>query len=246
MSAKRCPHKVLPGPALDGVLWCDKCNAEVIRGYILADTLDGLENKIPWAVGVEALPGKNNFRTMFKVGVQSFTVAHAEDIDEAEIHCQRIAELFSKAMQNAGFGMLPASEDWALDQLTQVGTLVGSHNAAEALGDVRALVVEVANGTGPLAEECRKRLAFAAAIHEADIQAGRRSRIVQVAVQVNGEMCGTVPLPENASDAHALSVALTFDSASLLIGRARQKAARDTVKFDYTPGKVINIITENT
>jgi len=240
MSAKRCPHKVLPGHALDGLLWCSDCNAEVIRGYIVADTLDAKDDttKIPWAVDVEKLYGENNFRTMFKVGVQSFELAHAENDDEAEQHCNFVARMFGEAMSRAGYGFLPASEDWSLNQLTRAGALVGSHNAAEVLGDVRALVVEVANGKGPLAEACKKRLAFADACDEADIQAGRRSRIVQVAVQVNGKMCGTVPLPENASEAHALSVARTFNPAYLIIGK------RPTVKFTYIPGKIVNIIVE--
>ena len=165
MSAKRCPHKFLPGPSLDGLLYCNECDAEVIRGYVVADTLDEPNPKTSWSVEVERL-SENNFRTMFKVGVQGFTLAHEEDHDEAESHCRSIARMFCEAMSRAGYRTTPAHEDWALNQLALVGTLVGSHNTAEALGDVRALVVEVANGTGPLAEACKRQLALADAIDE--------------------------------------------------------------------------------
>jgi hypothetical protein len=155
--------------------------------------------KIPWTVDVEKLSGDNNFRTMFRVGVQGFTVAHAEDIDEAETHCQGIAKMFRQAMMNAGYCNTPASEDWALDQLTQIGTLVGSRNTAEALIDVRALVVEVANGTGPLAEECKKRLALADECKKRPALADVHHEVIPVVVQVNGKVCGTVLVSKDAN-----------------------------------------------
>lgn len=191
--------------------------------------------KLPWVVEVEKLSGDHNFRAVFKVGVQSFTLAHVENDDEAEQHCHTIARMFRQAMVNAGCS---TSEDWALNQLVQIGTLVGSHNAAETLGDVKALVIEVANGTGPIAEACKKRLALAEAIDKAAFLSGERSRIVQVEVQVNSEACGSIPLPENAGEAHAAYWARTYDAAVALIrGRAIEV-------YRYTPGKVINIIVE--
>jgi hypothetical protein len=166
VSAKRCTHGPLKGPSLDGLVWCSKCDAEVIHGFVVADALDA--PKIPWSVEVEKLSGENNFRTMFKVGVQGFTLAHAED-EEAEAHCHRIAKFFREAMSRAGYRHVPAEEDWALNQLIRVSTLVGSHNAAEVLGDVRVLfenyrhmcqvVVELSGNKGPMAEDCKKQLA---------------------------------------------------------------------------------------
>jgi len=72
--------------------------------------------------------------------------------------------LFELVRVIRGGTVTPAADDWALNQLAKVGTLVGSHDTAEVLGDVRALVVEVANGDGPLASECVKRLRLANAI----------------------------------------------------------------------------------
>ena len=104
-------------------MWCSKCNAEVICGYIVADTLDDLhelgrierraadqrpvdeaeadETKLPWSVVVQKLD-ENSFRTVFQVGVQHFVLACVENNDEAEQHCNFIAKMFRKAMSRAG------------------------------------------------------------------------------------------------------------------------------------------------
>jgi hypothetical protein len=64
--------------------------------------------------------------------------------------------------------MEPKQEvSWELTQLAAVGTFVGSHNTAEVLGDVRAIVEEVARGDGPLADACRRRLALVIALTDA-------------------------------------------------------------------------------
>jgi hypothetical protein len=103
VSARRCPHKPERGPALDGLLWCNRCDAETIRGYIVADTLDrptDESDKSPWTVTVESI-GEHSFRTVFRVGVQGFTIAY-DDSEEAEQHCHGIARMFRNAMSRAG------------------------------------------------------------------------------------------------------------------------------------------------
>lgn len=55
-----------------------------------------------WSVNVEKLSGRNNYRTMFRVGNQGFMLADVQDDKEALEHCVFIQQMFLRAMENLG------------------------------------------------------------------------------------------------------------------------------------------------
>lgn len=51
------------------------------------------------AIVVERI-GPKSYKVMLNVGVQSFTLANAQDDDEAKHHCEFIANMFKTAMES--------------------------------------------------------------------------------------------------------------------------------------------------
>ncbi len=55
---------------------------------------------VAWSVDIERL-GKENYRVMFVVGVQGFTLCHDQGA-EALVRCEFFQRMFRRAMRNAG------------------------------------------------------------------------------------------------------------------------------------------------
>ncbi len=57
---------------------------------------------LPWTCEVTEV-SPHHWRTTFRVGVQSFTLADTYDGDEGKQHCELIRNRFVEALQRAGF-----------------------------------------------------------------------------------------------------------------------------------------------
>lgn len=55
-----------------------------------------------WTVNVEKLSGRNNYRTMFRVGNQGFMLADLQGDKEARQHCVFVQQMFMRAMEKLG------------------------------------------------------------------------------------------------------------------------------------------------
>lgn len=68
-----------------------------------------------WSVTVEQY-GPQSYKTIFRVGVQYFTLTNVEDDEEALQHCTFIKDMFLRALTSLGVG--PSDDDADTQEMT--------------------------------------------------------------------------------------------------------------------------------
>jgi leucyl-tRNA synthetase len=210
----------------------ERYGADALRAYLMF--IGPFDATLAW--NERALLGVKRFLDRFERLVDANAGSHHTGRSQARVVINRLGRLVSQDIQAFKFNTALAKMMEALNSLEEL-------NAPVQPADLRAFVQVLAPFAPFLAESCWIKLNGAGSVHYSawpaydpvlDVEQG-----VEVAVQVNGKLRGTIQIEKDASEVAVRAAAQAVDSV------ARHLEGRQVVKVILVPNRTVNFVVQD-